>query len=89
MLTSKMAIHQSPIADCPNTQLPADPMIRSACSCYSNTWFQAILFLSAQCYSMGNDLIQIGNAPSQGGLGMEVLSTADRAVAPGLAGDGN
>jgi len=37
---------------------------------------------------MGNDLIQIGNAPSQGGLGMEVLSTADRAVAPGLAGDG-
>jgi tRNA-2-methylthio-N6-dimethylallyladenosine synthase len=37
---------------------------------------------------MGNDLIQIGNAPSPGSVSAEVLAAADFAVAPALAGDG-
>jgi tRNA-2-methylthio-N6-dimethylallyladenosine synthase len=37
---------------------------------------------------MGNDLIQIGNAPSPGGVSVEVLSTADFAAASAPAGDG-
>ena len=37
---------------------------------------------------MGNDLIQIGNAPPEGGFGAEVLSAADFAAAPATAGHG-
>src|SRR5271157_4641362 len=37
---------------------------------------------------MGNDLIQIGNAPSPGGVTMGVVSAANLAPAPALAGDG-
>jgi tRNA-2-methylthio-N6-dimethylallyladenosine synthase len=37
---------------------------------------------------MGNDLIQIGNAQQDGGVTSEVLSAADFAAAPALAGEG-
>ncbi len=37
---------------------------------------------------MGNDLIQIGNAPSPGGVTTGVVATVNLAAAPALAGDG-
>ena len=37
---------------------------------------------------MGNDLIQIGNAPSPGGVTTGVVATVNFAAAPALAGDG-
>ncbi|MDR3675465.1 MAG: tRNA (N6-isopentenyl adenosine(37)-C2)-methylthiotransferase MiaB [Acidobacteriota bacterium] len=44
--------------------------------------------LSAQYHSMGNDLIQIGSAPRQGGIGLEVSSAPRFVPIPATAGDG-